>query len=64
MDKVLLTDLKKKIFIRSSLIALNSLDELLGLNDYLSADEVLLEIIKRALLREHLKKLPQYSCKR
>ena len=49
MDKVLLTDLKKKLFIRSSLIALNSLDELLGLNDYLSADEVLLEIIKNAL---------------
>lgn len=49
MDKVLLTDLKKKIFIRSSLIALNSLDELLGLNDYLSADEILLEIIKKAL---------------
>ena len=49
MDKVLLTDLKKKLFIRSSLIALNSLDELLGLNDYLSADEVLLEIIKKAL---------------
>ena len=49
MDKVLLTDLKKKIFIRSSLIALNSLDELLGLNDYLSPDEVLLEIIKKAL---------------
>ena len=49
MDKVLLTDLKKKLFIRSSLIALNSLDELLGLNDYLSPDEVLLEIIKKAL---------------
>ena len=49
MDKVLLTDLKKKIFIRSSLIALDSLDELLGLNDYLSADEVLLEIIKKSL---------------
>lgn len=49
MDKVLLTDLKKKLFIRSSLIALNSLDELLGLNEYLSPDEVLLEIIKEAL---------------
>ena len=49
MDKTLLTDLKKKIFIRSSLIALNSLDELLGLNDYLSADEILLEIIKKSL---------------
>ena len=49
MDKVLLTDLKKKLFIRSSLIALNSLDELLGLNDYLSADEVLLKKKKKAL---------------
>lgn len=49
MDKVLLTDLKKKIFIRSSLIALNSLDELLGLNDYLSSDEILLELIKKSL---------------
>lgn len=49
MDKVLLTDLKKKIFIRSSLLALPSLDELFGINDYLSSDEVLLEIIKKAL---------------
>jgi len=49
MDKVLLTDLKKKVFIRSSLIAIPSLDELLGLNDYLSPDEVLLEIFKKAL---------------
>ena len=49
MDKVLLTDLKKKIFIRSSLLALPSLDELFGMNDYLSADEVLLEILKKAL---------------
>ena len=49
MDKALLTDIKKKIFIRSSLIALNSLDEILGLNDYLSSDEILLEIIKKSL---------------
>lgn len=49
MDKALLSDLKKKIFIRSALISLGSLDEILGLNDYLSADEILLEIIKRAL---------------
>lgn len=49
MDKVLLTDLKKKMFIRSSLLALDSLNEILGLNDYLSADEILLEIIKKAL---------------
>ena len=49
MDKTLLTDIKKKILIRSALISLDSLDELLGLNDYLSADEILLELIKKAL---------------
>lgn len=49
MDKVLLTDLKRKMFIRSSLLALDSLNDLLGLNDYLSSDEILLEIIKKAL---------------
>lgn len=49
MDKTLLVDLKKKIFIRAALISLDSLDEVLGLNDYLSADEILLELIKRAL---------------
>lgn len=57
MDKTLLTDLKKKLFIRSSLLAMDSLDELLGLNSYLSADEVLLEIIKKAL-REFENTLP------
>ena len=49
MDKTLLVDLKRKVFIRSALIQLDSLDELLGLNDYLSADEILLEIFKKAL---------------
>lgn len=49
MDKTSLVDLKRKIFIRSALISLDSLDELLGLNNYLSGDEVLLEIIKKAL---------------
>lgn len=49
MDKALLTDIKKKIFIRSALISLTSLDEILGLNDYLSADEILLELIKKSL---------------
>lgn len=49
MDKALLSDLKRKMFIRSSLLAIDSLDEILGLNDYLSSDEVLLEIIKKAL---------------
>lgn len=49
MEKTLLTDLKRKIFIRSALINLTSLDEILALNDYLSADEIILEIIKEAL---------------
>lgn len=49
MDKTLLSDLKKKVYIRSALIALNSLDEILSLNDYLSSDEILLEIFKKAL---------------
>lgn len=49
MQKTLLKDLKKKIFIRSSMLAVSSLDEIFGLNDYLSPDEVLLEIIKKAL---------------
>lgn len=49
MDKALLVDIKRKIFIRSALISLTSLDEILGLNDYLSADEVLLELIKKSL---------------
>ena len=49
MEKTLLVDLKRKIFIRSALINLTSLDEILALNDYLSADEIILEIIKEAL---------------
>lgn len=49
MDKVLLSDLKKKILIRSALISLSSLDEILGLNDALSSDEILLELVKKAL---------------
>ena len=49
MDKILLSDLKKKILIRSALISLGSLDEILGMNDVLSSDEVLLELVKKAL---------------
>lgn len=49
MDKALLTDIKRKLFIRSALISLPDLNELLGMNDYLSADEVFLEIIKKSL---------------
>lgn len=49
MDKALLKDIKRKLFIRSSMISLSGLEEILGMNDYLSADEILLEIIKKAL---------------
>lgn len=49
MDKTLLVDLKKKMYIRSAMLSIPSLDEILSLNDYLSADEILLEIIKKAL---------------
>ena len=49
MEKARLVDLKKKILIRSSMLAINSLEEIFGLNDTLSADEVFLEIMKKAL---------------
>lgn len=49
MDKTLLVDLKKKVFIRSTLLGLTGLDALLGINDGISGDEVLLEIFKKAL---------------
>lgn len=48
-DKTLLSDLKKKVFIRSTLLGIHGLDELLGINEVVSADEVLLEIFKKAL---------------
>lgn len=48
MDKVLLKDLKEKMFLRSALLGIGSLNTLLGISD-LSGDKVLLEIIKRAL---------------
>lgn len=49
MEKTLLTDLKRKIFIRSALIAVDSLNEILSINNSLSCDQILLEIIKNAL---------------
>lgn len=49
MQKTKLVDLKKKVFIRSTLIGISGLDEILGLNDGISADEILLEIFKNAL---------------
>jgi len=49
MIKTKLSDLKRKLFIRSTLLGLSGLGELLGLNDGISEDEILLEIIKKAL---------------
>ena len=49
MDRTSLVDLKKKVFIRSTLLSIGDLDELLGLNDNLTSDEVLLEIFKKSL---------------
>ena len=51
MEKSLLVDLKKKVYIRSALLAIGSksIDEILGLDDTFSADEILLEIFKHAL---------------
>lgn len=57
MIKALLTDIKKKCFIRSALLGLDSLDDILSLNDYISGDEIMLEIIKKAL-REYEITLP------
>lgn len=49
MEKARLSDLKRKILIRSKMLAISSLDEIFGLDDNLSSDEILLEIIKEAL---------------
>ena len=49
MEITRLVDLKEKLFIRSALLSIGSLDEILGLNDFLTADQVILEIIKKAL---------------
>lgn len=49
MDITRLTDLKRKIFIRSALIPVEGLSELLGLSDSFSGDEILEEIIKKSL---------------
>ena len=40
MDKTLIIDLKKKIFLRSALIPIDGLNDLLDLNDTFSADEI------------------------
>lgn len=49
MDRVRIVDLKKKMFLRSALIPLDGLSELLDLNDMFSGDEILEELIKKSL---------------
>lgn len=49
MDKTKIIDLKKKLFIRSALIPIDGLSEILGLNDNFSGDEILEELIKKSL---------------
>ena len=49
MDKTLLRDLKQKMYLRSALLGIGSMDSLLGIADGISGDQVLLEIIKHAL---------------
>lgn len=49
MDKARIVDIKKKLFLRSMLIPIDGLDEILNLNDNFSADELLEELIKKSL---------------
>ena len=49
MDITKVNDLKRKIFLRSALIPVNSLNDILSLNDNFTADEILTEIIKKSL---------------
>lgn len=49
MQKVYLADLKEKIFKRTALIPILGLSEILGLNKYLSGDEIMAEIFRKSL---------------
>ena len=49
MDITKITALKKKMFLRSALIPIDGLSEILDLNDMFSADEILEELIKKSL---------------
>ena len=49
MDITRLIDLRRKIFLRSALIPVDGLSELLGMSDQFSGDEILEEIIKKSL---------------
>ena len=47
MDITKIVDLKKKLFLRSALIPIDGLSDLLDFNDTFSADEILEELIKK-----------------
>lgn len=49
MDVTKLTDLKEMVFINSALIALPSLEDILGINEKYTADKIFLEMVKNAL---------------
>ena len=49
MDITKIVDLKKKLFLRSALIPIDGLSDLLDLNDTFSADEILEELFKKSL---------------
>ena len=49
MDITKITALKKKMFLRSALIPIDGLSEILDLNDTFSGDEILEELIKKSL---------------
>jgi hypothetical protein len=49
MEKILLKDLKEKVFKRSALIPIMGLREILELNDEYSGDEIFTEIVRNSL---------------
>lgn len=49
MNRILLKDLRDKIFKRSALVQVNKLSELMNLNDSFSGDELLAEIFRLSL---------------
>lgn len=48
MEKTSLLDLKKKLFLRSALIPIDNLEEILSLNDTFTCDEILYELFTKA----------------
>lgn len=49
MDKTLIKDLKAEVFLRSALIPIDNLSEILDLNDTLSGDQILGGLFKKSL---------------